>query len=186
MSKELEQLKADLELVTKTAKVLANKLEKMSSVLETLFASLDGSTALKTAIEAPQAKTPQTKTPKTKAPQAAAPQAKVPSTPVDRQPVTVKSASQTMSFEGKKDSKAARLLDAALNEVRGLTNGQEIAKILSGLRDSVMQSAGIGFHPAFHEMGRYSNQIKNIQEITSEEKEALLEKMNDWRDRLTS
>jgi len=33
-SKELEQLKKDLDLVTKTAKVLANKLEKMSNTFE--------------------------------------------------------------------------------------------------------------------------------------------------------
>jgi hypothetical protein len=65
-----------------------------------------------------------------------------------------------------------------------MTKGKEIADALSRLRDQVMQSAGIGFHPAFHEMGRYANNIKNIGEITAGEKEALVEKIYDWKQRL--
>ena len=41
-SKDVEQLKADLELVTKTAKVLANKLEKIALKFEQLFVSVEG------------------------------------------------------------------------------------------------------------------------------------------------
>ena len=43
-SKEVEQLKADLELVTKTAKVLASKLDKISLRVEQIFASIEGVT----------------------------------------------------------------------------------------------------------------------------------------------
>jgi len=67
-----------------------------------------------------------------------------------------------------------------------MNKGREIAKALDRLRDQVMQSAGIGFHPAFHEMGRYASTIKNMREISTEEKESLVEKIYDWRQRLTS
>jgi len=47
-----------------------------------------------------------------------------------------------------------------------------------------MQASSKGFHPAFHEMGRYANQLKNQDNIPPEEKEALIEKVYDWKTRL--
>ena len=154
-SKEIEQLKADLELVTKTAKVLANKLEKIALKFEQLFVSLEGVSA-----------TPQ-----------------IPSQEVAeiRQTPSPTPSAQAVSSGG---SKTGRLLDSFLGQVQTMTKGKDIAKLLSRLRDQVMQSAEVGFHPAFHEMRRYANQIKNINEITAVEKEQLFEKIYDWKARL--
>ncbi|MFX0122529.1 MAG: hypothetical protein ACFFAE_02770 [Candidatus Hodarchaeota archaeon] len=156
-SKDIEQLKADLELVTKTAKVLASKLEKVALRFEQLFASVEGISA-----------TPQ-----------------APTQEVERiQPAPSPTPSvQAVSTAG--GTKTGRLLDSFLGQVQTMTKGKEISKLLSRLRDQVMQSAEVGFHPAFHEMGRYADQIKNINEITAAEKEQLFEKIYDWKARLT-
>ncbi|UCG00446.1 MAG: hypothetical protein JSW11_12465 [Candidatus Heimdallarchaeota archaeon] len=160
-SKDIEQLKADLELVTKTAKVLANKLEKISQRFEQLFITVEG---ISTIPQAPSQKIEEIQpTPKP----APAP------TP----------SAQAVSSGG--STKAGRLLDSFLGQVQTMTKGKEISKLLSRLRDQVMQSAEVGFHPAFHEMGRYADQIKNISEITAAEKEQLFEKIYDWKARLT-
>ncbi|MFX1286250.1 MAG: hypothetical protein ACFFB5_21635 [Promethearchaeota archaeon] len=158
--KEVEQLKEDLELVTKTAKVLANKLEKISIRFEKIFAAMEG-------VPTPQP------TPKKVV------KAKPTPTPAPSPSPSV----QVPSSGG--SAKAGRLLDSFLSQVQTMTKGPEIAKSLSRLRDQVMQSAEVGFHPAFHEMGRYANQIKNMREISSVEKEQLIEKIYDWKTRLT-
>ncbi|MFX0126199.1 MAG: hypothetical protein ACFFAE_21445 [Candidatus Hodarchaeota archaeon] len=163
--KEVEQLKTDLELVTKTAKVLATKLEKMSQSVERLFASLGGQ---------PIPKDVQPSSPPVSA--QPAPQPTVSAAPV----------AEPTSSAVSGTSKAGRLLDSFLNQVHTMTKGKEIADALSRLRDQVMQSAGIGFHPAFHEMGRYASNIKNIGEITAGQKEELVEKVYDWKQRLLS
>ena len=169
-SKELEQLKKDLDLVTKTAKVLANKLEKMANTFEQQAAAMEGksipetdSSPSPTVSEVPTAQPTRPAAPAAKSPPPARP------TP---SPAT--------------DSKAGRLIDSFLSQVPSMNKGKEIAKALDRLRDQVMQSAGIGFHPAFHEMGRYASTIKNVGEISSEEKEALVERIYDWKQRLTS
>ncbi|MFX1515646.1 MAG: hypothetical protein ACFFC6_04995 [Promethearchaeota archaeon] len=153
-SKEIEQLKADLELVTKTAKVLANKLEKIAQKFEQLFITVEGISP-----------TPHTPPQETSRPA----------------PTPTLSAQAVGSGGG---TKTGRLLDSFLSQVQTMTKGKEIAKLLSRLRDQVMQSAEVGFHPAFHEMGRYANQIKNVNEITAAEKEQLFEKIYDWKSRL--
>jgi len=161
--KEVEQLKTDLDLVTKTAKILATKLEKMSKSVERLFASL-GSQPI------PKDVKPSSPT--------------VSEKPVPQPMASSAPAAHPVSSSVSSTSKAGRLLDSFLNQVHTMTKGKEIADALSRLRDQVMQSAGIGFHPAFHEMGRYANNIKNIGEITAGEKEALVEKIYDWKQRL--
>ncbi|MFW9905464.1 MAG: hypothetical protein ACFFFH_14075 [Candidatus Thorarchaeota archaeon] len=159
-SKEIEQLKADLELVTKTAKVLANKLEKISLKFEQLFASVEG---ISTTSQVPSQEVAETR-------------------PTPSPTPTPTPSAQVVSSGG--GTKTGRLLDSFLGQVQSMTKGKEIAKLLSSLRDQVMQSAEVGFHPAFHEMGRYADQIKNINEITAAEKEQLFEKIYDWKSRL--
>jgi hypothetical protein len=159
-SKEIEQLKADLELVTKTAKVLANKLDKIAQKFEQLFVSVEGIST-----------TPPT------------PSREVQETQPTPSPTPTPTPSAQVASSGG-GTKTGRLLDSFLGQVQNMTKGKEIAKLLSRLRDQVMQSAEVGFHPAFHEMGRYANQIKNINEITAVEKEQLFEKIYDWKSRL--
>ncbi len=168
MSKEVEQLKADLELVTKTAKVLATKLDKISKKVVLILDSIDESQIPKDLSPAKIASSqPSTRLGTSSTP----PPSRV--TPLGSQPVTT-------------SSKAGRLLDSFHGQVQSMNDGKEIAESLSRLRDQVMQSAGVGFHPAFHEMGRYADQIKRISEISSAEKEELLEKIYDWKIRLAS
>jgi len=155
-SKEIEQLKADLELVTKTAKVLANKLEKIAQKFEQIFITVEGIST-----------TPQ------------APAQEIEEIQPSSKP---RPSAQAVSSGG--GTKTGRLLDSFLGQIQTMTKGAEISKLLSRLRDQVMQSAEVGFHPAFHEMGRYANQIKNINEITAAEKEQLFEKIYDWKSRL--
>ncbi|MFX0085113.1 MAG: hypothetical protein ACFFAU_05535 [Candidatus Hodarchaeota archaeon] len=173
MSKEVEQLKADLELVTKTAKVLATKLEKISEKVDLFLSSIEGGQIPQEAFMEPdQSRQPSIQTRPsmdTKVPT----QAPRPSSP---------SMSQRMVSE----SKATRLLDSFLGQVQTMTSGKEISAALSRLRDQVMQSAEVGFHPAFHEMGRYADQIKKISTISAPEKEELLEKIYDWKTRLST
>lgn len=160
-SKEIENLKADLELVTKTAKALADKLEKVFLKFERILASVEGVTT-------PQSTLKEVETTKP---------AQIPTqTPV----------SSPQAASSGENTKAGRLLDSFLSQVQSMTKGSEVSDLLSNLRDQVMQSAGVGFHPAFHEMGRYANQIKNIDEISAAEKEQLFEKIYDWKARLTS
>lgn len=163
MSKEVEQLKADLELVTKTAKVLATKLDKISKKLELIMGSIEE-------IQIPQETI-------TEFEQPIQPQA---------QPQATRPSSPSMSQRMVTDSKATRLLDSFLGQVQTMTSGKEISLALSRLRDQVMQSAEVGFHPAFHEMGRYADQIKKIGSISAPEKEELLEKIYDWKTRLST
>jgi hypothetical protein len=172
-SKEVEQLLKDLDLVSQTAKVLATKIEKISSTMKRIFASIEG-----TSIPEGESISPPT-TPEP-APTPAAPVKQEP------RPSPRPTSSDKMTFDAKVNSKAARLLDGFLSQTYNMMDGKEIADALSLLRDKVMQSAGIGFHPAFHEMGRYASQLKNMREITAEEKETLVEKINDWKARLTS
>ncbi|MHA2095406.1 MAG: hypothetical protein ACW98F_12325 [Candidatus Hodarchaeales archaeon] len=169
-SEEVEQIQNDLELVTKTAKVLATKLEKISQRIDEIMTSLQtgegvtGSTAQRTIAKAAPAVT--------KPVQAApAPRAE------PRQP------KRTASFDST-STKAGRYLDAFLSQLQELKRGREISDVLSRLRDQVMQSAEVGFHPAFHEMGREANSFKNKSLITEEEREALIEKVYDWKDRI--
>ncbi|MFW9853884.1 MAG: hypothetical protein ACFFFG_02445 [Candidatus Thorarchaeota archaeon] len=174
-SKEVEQLLQDLDLVSQTAKVLATKIEKISSTMKQIFASMEGASIPATEDTSPPATPEPTPSPTPVAPVKTEPR-----------PTTSPTSSEKMTFDAKVNSKAARLLDGFLSQTYNMTNGKEIAEALSLLRDKVMQSAGIGFHPAFHEMGRYASQLKNIREITTEEKENLVEKVHDWKTRLTS
>jgi hypothetical protein len=169
-SEEVEQIQNDLELVTKTAKVLATKLEKISQRIDEVMTSLktvEGGTT-------PAVKTPVSKAaPKVKEPVRAAPAARpVPQTP-----------KRTGSFDST-STKAGRYLDAFLGQLQQLKRGREISEVLSRLRDQVMQSAEVGFHPAFHEMGREASRLKNMSIITEEEREELIEKVYDWKDRI--
>ena len=168
MSKEVEQLKADLELVTKTAQVLATKLDKISKKVVLILGSIDES-------QIPKDLSPRTiassQPPTSLDSSSMSPPTRV--TPRESQSVTT-------------SSKAGRLLDSFHGQVQSMNDGKEIAGGLSRLRDQVMQSAGVGFHPAFHEMGRYADQIKKISAISSAEKEELLEKIYDWKIRLAA
>ena len=160
-SKEVEQLKADLELVTKTAKVLASKLDKISLRVAQIFAAIEGVTIPQQELKEVEKTRP------------------APS-PIPSPSSSVQAASSGGS------GKTGRLLDSFLGQVQTTTKGSEISDALSRLRDQVMQSAEVGFHPAFHEMGRYANQIKNIKEISTAEREQLIEKIYDWKTRLAS
>ena len=162
-SKEVEQLRTDLELVTKTAKVLATKLEKISQKVEELMASLDAADIS----SAPTVSQPVSSPPAAKEKKAAAPQ-----------------KAKKIATLGESESKAGRYLDAFLTRIQSLSKGKDISDALSSLRDQVMESAEVGFHPAFHEMGRYAGQLKNINVINEEEREALIEKIYDWKERI--
>lgn len=168
--KEIEQLKTDLELVTQTSKVLASKLEKISLKVMKLMTSLDsleggvGSSSDSPIIEP----TPVIITPKIETPKQSVPAQK----PTDR-----------IAFDAT-GSKAGRYLDSFLQQTAGITRAKEIATALSDLRDQVMQTAEVGFHPAFHEMGRYADQLKHLREFTTEEREKLIEKVYDWKERI--
>ena len=173
MSKEVEQLRADLDLVTKTAKVLATKLEKISAKIELILNALEGTPLPKEAVsQISQANQVSPQTGIITKPKVSI-RATTPSVP-------------NMSQKVGNDSKATRLLDSFHAQVNTMTKGKEISKALSRLRDQVMQSAEVGFHPAFHEMGRYSDQIKKIGTISTAEKEELFEKIYDWKTRLSS
>ena len=170
-TEEVELIQTDLELVTKTAKVLAIKLEKISKRIEIMMSSLDQ--------VASQSKTTTSKPAPQPAPAALAP---------EKPPKTAKSDpvqdSKTVSFDGG-NTKVARFLESFLSQIQSLSSGKDVAEALSNLRDQVMQSAEVGFHPAFHEMGRYANRLKNLKIVTDEEKEALIEKITDWKSRLS-
>ena len=172
MSKEVEQLRADLDLVTKTAKVLATKLEKISTKVEKILNALEGTPPPKDAVS----QISQVDQVSPRSDSSTEPKVSIRSiTP------SVPSMSQRVGT----DSKATRLLDSFLAQVNTMSKGKEISKALSRLRDQVMQSAEVGFHPAFHEMGRYSDQIKKIGTISEAEKEELFEKIYDWKARLS-
>jgi len=165
--KEIAQLREDLELVTKTAKVLATKLEKITQSIEQIFSTLDTLSSISST---------QTSTPP--------PKATRPSPTPQPTPRPKTQPSATVDFQAGTDTKATRLLDAFLAKLQVLNTGSEISEALSALRDQVMQASSKGFHPAFHEMGRYANQLKNQDNIPPEEKEALIEKVYDWKTRL--
>ena len=173
--KEVEQLLKDLDLVSQTAKVLATKIEKMSATMKRIFASMEG-------ISDPESES----IPPPAAPEPASSPTPVPPVKSEPRRTLPPPSSQTMKFDAKIDSKAGRLLDGFLSRIHAMKNGKEIADALSRLRDQVMESAGVGFHPAFHEMGRYALQLKKIREISTEEKENLVEKVHNWKTRLTS
>lgn len=164
--KEIEQLREDLELVTKTAKVLATKLEKITQSIEQIFSTLD----ILSPTSSTKPHTPAIKTTKSAISQ--------PTPHPKPQP------SATVDFKAGTDSKATRLLDDFLSKLQVLNTGPEISEALSRLRDQVMQASSKGFHPAFHEMGRYASQLKNQDVISPEEKEDLIEKVYDWKSRL--
>ena len=172
-SKEIEQLRADLDLLTKTAQVLATKLEKVSAKVDEILKASAGTVSAPSSTKTAPAQAPVASTPTQPAP------ARTPSP-------SVKASTTPQGGGIDSSSKAARLLDAFQGQVQTMTKGKEIAAALSRLRDQVMQTPGMAFHPAFHEMGRYANQIKNIREISPEEKEALFEKIFDWKARLTA
>ena len=90
---------------------------------------------------------------------------------------------KTIAFDSA-GSKAGRFLDSFLTQLQELKRGREICDALSQLRDQVMQSAEVGFHPAFHEMGREANRLKNIGVISEEEREVIIEKVYDWKERI--
>lgn len=168
--KEIEQLKTDLELVTKTSKVLASKLEKISQKVVKLMTALDsmeggsGST-----VDSPITKqAPSIITPKM-------------DTPIQSTPAPKPTGSVSFDVTG---SKAGRFLDSFIQQISGITKGKEVATALSDLRDQVMQTAEVGFHPAFHEMGRYADQLKYVRDFTNEEREKLIEKIYDWKERI--
>ncbi len=164
---EVEQIQNDLELVTKTAKVLATKLEKISQRIDELMKSVGGVSTATT--QAPVSRA----APKVKKTVKAAPVAQ----PEPRKP------KETAAFDST-STKAGRYLDAFLTQLQELKRGREISEVLSRLRDQVMQSAEVGFHPAFHEMGREASRLKNMSIITEEEREELIEKVYDWKDRI--
>lgn len=158
-SEELEHLRKDLKLVADTAKVLASKLEKVFTRFEQIFTAIEGVSIPQSTIE------------------------EVPETPPVSSSIPSPTPSEQVVSPGD-SGKTGRLLDSFLGQVQTISNGAEISDALSRLRDQVMQSAEVGFHPAFHEMGRYANQIKNIREISSVDKEQLIEKIYDWKTRL--
>ena len=70
--------------------------------------------------------------------------------------------------------------------VETTTNSQEVALRLSSLRDALIELYPKGFHPAFHEMNRWVNELRKKDELTADMKRDLLEKLYDWKERLTT
>ncbi len=170
-SKEVEHIKSDLDLVTKTAKVLATKLEKISKKIEMMMSSLNQVDA--------QSTPPTSKTASQPAPIKQTPQKTARS--VEHTP---ERDSSTLAFDGT-NPKVARFLESFLSQIQSLSAGKDIAEALSNLRDQVMQSAEVGFHPAFHEMGRHANRLKNLRVISEDDRQELIEKLMDWKARLS-
>ncbi len=166
-SEDVQQIQNDLELVTKTAKVLATKLEKISRRIDEMMKSVEGVTG--SAAQVPVSK--------------AAPKAAQPVKPAPAARPEPRAPKKTAAFDST-STKAGRYLDAFLTQLQELKRGREISEALSQLRDQVMQSAEVGFHPAFHEMGREASRLKNMSIITEEEREVLIEKVYDWKDRI--
>ncbi|MHA1541977.1 MAG: hypothetical protein ACTSQH_03290 [Candidatus Hodarchaeales archaeon] len=170
--KEVELIKTDLELVTKTAKLLSVKLEKISKRVEKMMSSLvvvdDGQSQPTTSKPSPQpASISQT-------PQKAA-------KPVESAPGR---DSGTVAYDGS-NPKVIRFFESFLAQIQSLSAGKDIAEAISRLRDEVMQSAGVGFHPAFHEMGKSANRFKNQRLISEDDRQALIENILDWKARLS-
>jgi len=169
--KEVELIKTDLDLVTKTAKVLATKLEKISKRIDKILSSLDQVEGRSTPTTNKVASQP---TPVRQQPQKTA-------KPVERTP---ERDSSTVAFD-RPSPKVTRFLESFLSQVESLSSGKDIAEALSNLRDQVMQSAEVGFHPAFHEMGRHANRLKNLRTISEDDRQELIEKILDWKARLS-
>lgn len=170
-TEEVELIKTDLELVTKTAKVLAIKLEKISKRVETMMSSLD---------QVPRQSKPTTSKPTPQpalAPQAPQKAAK----PVESTP---RRDSGTVAYDGT-NAKVIRFFESFLAQIQSLSAGKDIAEAISRLRDEVMQSAGVGFHPAFHEMGKSATRLKNQRLISEDDRQALIESILDWKARLS-
>jgi hypothetical protein len=170
-SKEVEQIKTDLDLVTKTAKVLATKLEKISKKIEIMMSSLEQVPIQSASTTSQPASQP--------APVAQQPQ-KV-AEPVER---ASERDTGTLAFDGT-NSKVIRIFESFLNQIQNLSAGKDISEAISSLRDQVMQSAGVGFHPAFHEMGKSATRLKNQRLISEDERQALIENIMDWKARLS-
>jgi len=170
-SKEVERITSDLDLVTKTAKVLATKLEKISKSIAIMMSSLDQVEVQSTPTTSKSVSQP-------------APVAQP--TPKDAKPAEKKPKQDrsTVAFDGK-STKVGRYLESFLSQIRSLSAGKDIAEALSSLRDQVMQSPDVGFHPAFHEMGRYANRLKNQKIVSDDERESIIEKITDWKTRLS-
>ena len=168
---EAELIRTDLELVTKTAKVLSIKLEKISKRVEKMMSSLDQG--------AGQSKTTTSKPSPQPAPVVQTPQKTA--KPVESTPGR---DSGTVAYDGS-NAKVIRFFESFLAQIQSLSAGKDIAEALSRLRDEVMQSAGVGFHPAFHEMGKSANRLKNQRLISEDERQALIENILDWKARLS-
>ena len=83
---------------------------------------------------------------------------------------------------------AAETKDAAkraVKKIKEISSGEEIATALSNLRDESM-AAATKHSTAFSEMGRIANSYKHIKELTREDKELLIEKVLDWKQRLSN
>ena len=168
---EAELIRTDLELVTKTAKVLSIKLEKISKRVEKMMSSLDqvaGQSKPTTSKPSPQP------APVVQTPQKAA--KLVESTPGRD--------SGTVAYDGS-NAKVIRFFESFLAQIQSLSAGKDIAEAISRLRDDVMQSAGVGFHPAFHEMGKSATRLKNQRLISEDDRQALIENILDWKTRLS-
>ena len=165
---EVEQIQTDLELVTKTAKVLATKLEKISNKIDEMLSSLD------------QVKTQSRSTaPKTSPQPEPTPKTQVKTT----EPAQTRDTG-TVAYDGT-NPKVVRFFESFLSQIQSLSSGKDISQALSSLRDQVMQSADVGFHPAFHEMGKLASRLKNQRLISEDERQALIENLLDWKARLS-
>ncbi|MHA1945633.1 MAG: hypothetical protein ACXAC6_15175 [Candidatus Hodarchaeales archaeon] len=168
---EAELIRTDLDLVTKTAKVLSIKLEKISKRVEKMMSSLDlvaGQSKPTTSKPSPQP------APVSQTPQKAA-------TPVESTPGR---DSGTVAYDGS-NAKVTRFFESFLAQIQSLSAGKDIAEAISRLRDEVMQSAGVGFHPAFHEMGKSATRLKNQRLVSEDDRQALIESILDWKVRLS-
>jgi len=169
--KEVELIKTDLDLVTKTAKVLATKLEKITTRIDKVMSTLGQVEGQSTPTTNKVASKP---TPVRQKPQKRA-------KPVERAP---ERGSNTVTFNGT-NPKVEHFLESFLSQIESLSSGKDIAQALSALRDQVMQSAEVGFHPAFHEMGRHANRLKKLRTISEDDRQELIDKIMDWKARLS-
>ena len=63
-------------------------------------------------------------------------------------------------------------------------SGKELANELGKVRDRLIDTSSSGFHPAFHEMGRWVSRVAKYKNIDPETRTELVEKLRDWRHRL--
>ena len=169
---EAAALMKAIKLCSDTAVALASKLSKLQNTLTDLFERLQ--LLEKTAMPAEQAREVAQTAPK---PRAAPPSYAQPSTPgIPGKP--------SWQDEVQDQSVSSELEDFG-QFLKTTEESPEISKRLSQLRDRLME-VSTSHNPAFFEMGSWANRLgKQRGKIDHDEREELINKVFDWKARLT-